>query len=36
MSKLSGGGLKGLMRRMSGALKGMGGGGFPGGGGLMR
>ncbi len=36
MSKLSGGGLKGLMRQMSGALKGMGGGGFPGGGGLMR
>src|SRR5687768_119245 len=32
MSKLAGGGLKGLMRSMSGALKGMGGGGFPGGG----
>ncbi len=36
MSKLSGGGLKGLMRQMQGAMKGMGGGGFPGGGMGMR
>ena len=35
MSKLSGGGMKGLMRQMQGAMKGMGGGGFPGGG-MMR
>jgi signal recognition particle subunit SRP54 len=28
MSKLGSGGLKGLMRQMSGAMKGMGGGGF--------
>jgi signal recognition particle subunit SRP54 len=35
MSKLSGGGLKGLMRQMQGAMKGIGGGGFPGGG-MMR
>ncbi|MBU6199326.1 MAG: signal recognition particle protein [Xanthomonadaceae bacterium] len=32
MSKLSGGGIKGLMRQMGGALKGMGGGGIPPGG----
>ncbi|MFO1515899.1 MAG: signal recognition particle protein [Lysobacterales bacterium] len=36
MSKLSGGGIKGLMRQMQGAVKGMGGGGFPGGGMGMR
>ena len=36
MSKLAGGGIKGLMRTMSNAMKGMGGGGFPGGGGMMR
>ena len=35
MSKLAGGGIKGLMRTMSSAMKGMGGGGFPGGG-MMR
>jgi signal recognition particle subunit SRP54 len=29
MSKLSSGGMKGLMRQMSGAMKGMGGGGLP-------
>ena len=32
MSKLAGGGLKGLMRQMGAAMKGMGGGGFPPGG----
>jgi len=35
MSKLAGGGVKGLMRQMKGAMRGMGGGGFPGGG-MMR
>jgi len=30
MSKFARGGMKGLMRQMSGAMKGMGGGGFPG------
>jgi signal recognition particle subunit SRP54 len=32
MSKLSGGGIKGLMRQMGAAMKGMGGGGLPPGG----
>ena len=32
MSKMAGGGMKGLMRQMGSAMKGMGGGGMPPGG----
>jgi signal recognition particle subunit SRP54 len=36
MSKLSSGGIKGLMRQMGAAMKGMGGGGMPPGGMMPR